>query len=260
MSRIQVHWTWPLGAAILIAMASAMQAQGVPPCSPPPVQGGGPTVVAGVKNAPFSATGEQTFDQKLPGGNALHGVVLSRMARDSAGRTRVETLRRCWHGQDGNIHAAWDVVVNDGVAGNSLTWIIEDQASKVVRVTSIRAPTPEESARSMREEALFQPPQRELQIENLGTKEINGVSAEGKRTTREIPAGEEGNDLPMTTVDEVWNSKQLQQKVMTINDSPRGGRFVFELEEVKLQEPDASLFTAPVGYTVQEIKPASQGR
>jgi hypothetical protein len=234
-----------------------MQAQGVPPCTPPPVQGGGPTVVAGVKNAPFSATGKQIFDQKLPGGNALHGVVLSRIARDSAGRTRVETLRRCWHGQDGNIHAAWNVVINDSVAGKSLTWIIEDLASKVVRVTPIRDPTPEESAQSMREEALFQPPQGELQIESLGTKEINGVSAEGKRTTRRIPAGEEGNDLPMTKMNEVWNSKQLQQNLMTTSDSPTGGRFVFELEDVKLQEPDPSLFAAPAGYT---IKPANQGR
>jgi hypothetical protein len=62
----------------------------------------------------------------------------------------------------------------------------------------------------------------------------------------------------MTTVDEAWDSKQLGQKVMTIRDNPRSGRFVFVLEDVKLQEPDASLFAAPAGYTVEEIKPVNQ--
>ena len=265
MSRIEIRCSLLLGVGVLIAMVSPVQAQSVPPCTPLPVTLTGlmVPVVAGMKDAPFSATGKQTFDQKLPGGNAIHGVVLSRMARDSSGRTRVETLRRCWHGQDGNIHAAWNVVINDSVAGKSLTWIIEDGASKVVHVTPYpnanqRTPTPEELARSKREAAFFQPPQSELQIEDLGTKNINGVSAEGKRETRKIPAGEEGNELPMTTVDEAWDSKQLGQKVMTIRDNPRSGRFVFVLVDVKLQEPDASLFAAPAGYTVEEIKPVNQ--
>jgi hypothetical protein len=61
----------------------------------------------------------------------------------------------------------------------------------------------------------------------------------------------------MTTVDEVWNSKQLGQMVMTINDDPRRGRLVLLLEDVKLKEPDASLFVAPADYTVKEIKPAN---
>jgi len=263
MSHIEIRCGLLLGVGILIAMVSPVQAQSVPPCTPSTIAGG-PSATAGIKNAPFSATGKETLDQRLPGGNAFHGVGLSRMARDSAGRTWFERLTRCWHGQDGNIHATWNVSVNDNVAGKRLTWDTGDLATKVVYVTPLPAylqpPTPEVLAvlaQQKREAALFQPPQNELQIEDLGTKKINGVSAEGKRTTRKIPAGEVGNDLPMTTVDEVWNSKQLGQMVMTINDDPRRGRLVLLLEDVKLKEPDASLFVAPADYTVKEIKPAN---
>ena len=158
MSRIEIRCGLLLGAGILIAMVLPGQAQSVPPCTPLPVLLTGlmVPVTADMKNAPFSATGKQTFEQKLPGGNAIHGVGLSRIARDSSGRTRVETLRRCWHGQDGNIHASWNVVINDSVAGKSLTWIIDDMASKVVRVSANpQPPTPEQLARSKRETALF---------------------------------------------------------------------------------------------------------
>jgi hypothetical protein len=234
---------------------------------------GAPSEVRGMKNAPFSATGKSTFDIKLWGGNTIHGVLLSRTARDSAGRTRVERIRRCWHGQDGNIHAEWTVVVNDNVAGKSLSWDIGDLVLKVVYVKPFPAnpqsptpeefnplsPTPEELARQKREAELNQPPQNWLQIKDLGTKKINGISVEGKRATRTIAAGEEGNDRPMTRVDEVWNSKELGEKLMLIEEDPRG-RTVYEMEDVKLQEPDASLFAAPSGYRVEEIKPVNQGR
>ena len=56
----------------------------------------------------------------------------------------------------------------------------------------ILSPTPEQIAQQKKQAALNQPPQSELKIEDLGTKDINGVSADGKRTTRSIPAGEEG--------------------------------------------------------------------
>jgi hypothetical protein len=216
-----------------------------------------------MKDAPFSATGKLTVEQKLPGGNAIHGVILSRTMRDSEGRARFETLKRCWRGPDGNFHAAWTVQVMDTVARTSLTWDIDDLVPKVVRMTHFSEanrpppPTPEQIAQQKKMAELNQPPQGELKIEDLGTKTINGVSAEGKRTTRTIAAGEEGNVRPVTTVHEVWNSKQLGQMVMTIDDDPRGSDMVFALENIKLQEPDASLFTAPAGYTVEDVKPAN---
>jgi hypothetical protein len=261
MSRIQIRCRWLLGAGILFAAVSPIQAQSVQPCTPGINNWIGPDQVGGLKNAPFSATGKLTVDQKLPGGNAVHGVFLSRAIRDSAGRSRFETVTRCWRGADGNFHAAWTVLVMDGVASTSLTWDIDDLEPKVVRLTHYPpsprpgpAPTPEELAQQKKLAELNQPPS-ELKVEDLGTKTINGVSAEGKRTTQTIPAGEEGNERAVTTVHEVWYSKQLRQMVMTVDDDPRGSHLVFALENVKLQEPDVSLFAPPAGYTVEDIKP-----
>jgi hypothetical protein len=239
MSRIEIRYGLLLGAVILFAMFSPVQAQSSPPCTPGIMNWIGPTEVGGMKNAPFSATGKLTVDQKLTGGNAVHGVFLSRTMRDSAGRARFETVKRCWRGPDGNFRAAWTVQVMDVVARTSLTWDIDDLEPKVVHVTHFSdanrppPPTPEQIAQQKKQAALNQPPQSELKIEDLGTKDINGVSADGKRTTRSIPAGEEGNVRPVTTVHEIWNSKQLGQMVRTIDDDPRGSDTVFALEDIK---------------------------
>jgi hypothetical protein len=249
-------------AQVAAQSAGASVPTEIAPCTPEIKNWVGPTPVGGMKNAPFSATGKLMVDQKLPGGNAIHGVYLSRTMRDSAGRARVETVKRCWRGADGNFHAAWTVVVMDHVTETRLTWDIDDLEPKVVHLTHFSVanrpppPTPEQIAQQKKMSELNQPPQGELKDEDLGTKNINGVSADGKRTTRTVPAGEEGNDRPLTTVHEVWFSKQLGQMVMTIDDDPRGSDMVFALENIKLQEPDASLFAAPAGYSVEEIKPA----
>lgn len=235
-------------------------AQSVNPCTPSVTDRVTPGQVFGIRNAPFSATGKMTIDQKLPDGNIIHAVNPSRMARDSAGRTRMERVSRCWRGPDGEFHAAWTVSVSDGIAKTSMTWPVDELAPKVARVTPFRMATqqpltPEEIAQQKKIREINNPPKDELLIEDLGTKNINGVSAEGTRTTRKIRAGEEGNNRALETVDEVWNSKQLAQMVMTINDDPRNGHTEFALENVSLQEPDASLFAPPPGYRVEDVKP-----
>ena len=132
VSRIQIRCRLLLGAGILFAAVSPIQAQSVQPCTPGIMNWIGPDQVGGLKNAPFSATGKLTVDQKLPGGNAIHAVFLSRAMRDSAGRARFETVTRCWRGADGNFQAAWTVLVMDSIARARLTWDIDDLTPKVV--------------------------------------------------------------------------------------------------------------------------------
>jgi hypothetical protein len=260
MFRIGMRFRLVLGVGCQLAVVSMAGAQSVIPCTPSVMDRITPYEVSGMRNAPFSATGKMTVDQKLPGGNIIHGVMLSRMVRDSAGRTRFERVKRCWRAPDGESHAAWTVLVTDIVAKTSVTWDVDDLVPKVARVTQFQVATrqpltPEEIALRQKLAEMNQPPKAEFLIEDLGTKTINGVSAEGKRTTRKIPAGEEGNDRPLETVNEVWNSKQLAQMVVSIDDDPRNGHTEFSLEDLSLQEPDASLFAAPAGYKVEDIKP-----
>lgn len=88
--------------------------------------------------------------------------------------------------------------------------------------------------------------------ESLGTKTIEGVTAEGTRLTLTIPAGEIGNTLPIEVVDETWYSSELQLVVMSKRRDPRSGETTYRLTTISRSEPDRSLFEVPADYTVQE--------
>ena len=51
--------------------------------------------------------------------------------------------------------------------------------------------------------------------EDLGTQVIQGISVQGKRVTRAIPAGREGNENEIDIVTETWYSADLQVVVMS---------------------------------------------
>ena len=86
--------------------------------------------------------------------------------------------------------------------------------------------------------------------EELGTQTIEGVSAEGKRDTMTIPAGQIGNERAIEVVTETWYSPDLHTMVMRKHSDPRVGDTVYHLTEIKRNEPDASLFQPPPGTKV----------
>lgn len=88
--------------------------------------------------------------------------------------------------------------------------------------------------------------------EQLGKQIIEGVEAEGTRTTVTIPAGEIGNERPIESVSESWYSAELQLVVMTRNSDPRFGETTFKLTNINRTEPAKSLFEVPSGFTIKE--------
>ena len=90
----------------------------------------------------------------------------------------------------------------------------------------------------------------DTQVDNLGTQQINGVMAQGKRTTVTIPANTFGNQLPIVTVTEVWYSPDLQVVVQSKRDDPRFGESTFSLNNIQKGEPPADLFQVPNDYTI----------
>jgi hypothetical protein len=85
---------------------------------------------------------------------------------------------------------------------------------------------------------------------DLGTQTMQGVQATGTRTTRTIPAGEIGNDAPITVVTEVWTSPDLKTIIYSKRSDPRMGEQTFQLTNIDRSEPDASLFTVPADFKV----------
>ena len=87
--------------------------------------------------------------------------------------------------------------------------------------------------------------------ESLGTQMIEGVAAEGTRTTLTIPAGAMGNERPIEVVTESWYSNQLHTTVMSKTTDPRAGETVYSLKNIRLAEPAQDLFAIPSDYIVQ---------
>lgn len=96
------------------------------------------------------------------------------------------------------------------------------------------------------------PGAKEAVKEELGKQTIEGVEAEGTRTTITIPAGEIGNERPIEIVSERWYSPELQLIVMSRHSDPRTGETTYKLTNINRAEPAKSLFEVPPGYTLTD--------
>jgi len=93
----------------------------------------------------------------------------------------------------------------------------------------------------------------EVKTEELGEQSLGGVVTMGKRTTTVIPAGEIGNDQPIRVTHEEWYSPDLKVVVKSRDFDPRSGERTMELVGLSREEPEASLFKVPEGYTVRDL-------
>ena len=87
-----------------------------------------------------------------------------------------------------------------------------------------------------------------VKTETLGQQIMQGLTADGTRTTSAIEVGAIGNDRPIQVVSERWYSAELQTAVMTKRTDPRSGEETFRLTNVHRGEPGADLFLLPPGY------------
>jgi hypothetical protein len=84
--------------------------------------------------------------------------------------------------------------------------------------------------------------------ENLGTRDVEGVRAEGTRTTYTLPAGAIGNEKPIVSTSERWYSSDLQAVVLARTSDPRSGDTIYRLANIRRVEPAAELFRVPPEY------------
>jgi hypothetical protein len=86
----------------------------------------------------------------------------------------------------------------------------------------------------------------------LEHRTIEGIAVEGRSVSKTIPAGEIGNERPITIVNEEWTSPELKVLVMTHHSDPRSGESTYQLTNIVRGEPDATLFAVPAGYEIRE--------
>ena len=82
----------------------------------------------------------------------------------------------------------------------------------------------------------------------LPAETIEGLKADGKRTSWTIEAGKVGNEKPIVIVNEVWSSPELGITLRSRDVNPLNGEDSFRVQNVARGEPDAALFKVPQDY------------
>jgi len=204
---------------------------------------------AGVTGRPYSAEEVTELVQVLADGTRItQPQGGQKMWRDSQGRTRTERqLGVGMHRQPGETGSFVLAEVRDSVAG--FLYVIDDQAKTARRFTLAARPQP---AQRVSPPAGAKVPA--FSTEQLGSQNIDGIVAEGTRSTHTMPIGEIGNDRPIVTTNEAWFSRELGLTVMSKNSDPRMGDRTTRLTNVSRAEPDPALFMIPSGYSVVDEK------
>src|SRR5713226_9130366 len=235
-----------------------------------------------VLGAPYSATITNESIQTLADGNRLVQTSTGTTARDSQGRTRQDTVLPAI----GNLSAADAphlIFIHDAVAQTSYTLnLTEKTAQKMPALPPLAGstagvagatvtmrfvegngaplPPPDAMPTTMAapapgvffEKHLMTSDQDRGNTEDLGSQTMEGVLVNGVRTTHTIPAGQIGNDRPITIVTEVWTSPELKTAVYSKRNDPRMGEQTFRLTNIVHAEPSPSLFTVPADLKIVE--------
>ena len=204
-----------------------------------------------VTGAPYSAQAVTEHLQTLPDGNTIHTTTTANVYRDGQGRTRRE--------QEIGAIGPW---VTQGSARKVI--FIADPVSRLIHTLNPDTQVAREMPFRARggawkgAETRWQRPENpNIKTEALGTQVIGGVTAEGTRITRTIPAGQIGNQAPIVITTERWYSPDLQTEVMRKQVNPQYGTTTFQLTNIVRAEPDASLFQVPPNYTIKSVRPSA---
>jgi hypothetical protein len=238
---------------------------------------GGTLTDAVVPNAPFSADAVTTVTQTLGDGTKIEQRTTAKWYRDSTGRVRREQTvigidRLNPQGQPQT------TITFDSVAGDPTPYVL-NPATRTARRTprgvqwftvggvvanyfntvAAGASSDRLYAGFGRAQGAALPADVRPVEEQLGTRQIEGVKATGRRSTTTIPAGRIGNDRAIQIVEEQWESPELNMVISSRFSDPRTGVVDYRLTNINRSEPRADLFTVPADYTVIETGGGARG-
>lgn len=207
----------------------------------------------------YSLTATVRTETKLSDGNTISGFTTVHQARDTQGRTRVETPSICAMDKDHQPHWAGSITVEDPVVNTYTLWQESFPSfRKIATVThapSLRLSNPptaqqEYNIAQQHSQASSHPGATQFKVDDLGKRNIAGLEASGIRTTRTVPSGVLGNSLPLTYVEEKWVSDDYRIILLDISDDPVLGKSTYEVTSFTPSEPDPSLFQPPADYEI----------
>jgi hypothetical protein len=193
-------------------------------------------------DAPFTATVNTEWVRPLGDGTRITLQNHRLIARDKRGRIFQE--RRSLVPASGKgASVLTQTEISDPVSRGRYICVPKELVCQLEELTAEPPPTASKKVNSP-------------EYESLGKKWIAGLETIGSRQTGVIPANEVGNDSPIHTSREFWYSAQLGLNILSIRDDPRFGTERFELSDVLLGDPDATLFAPPEGSKILDLRTA----
>ncbi len=245
-----------------LGMTGASSSFGSAHFGPPPAS------VRAVTGAPYCGELVSGNVQTLADGTHLTRDYLpTKTCRDSFGRTRSERPAVFRDTEDAPSTPVI-VEITDPVAG--VRYVLDTQGkiahrqmlssdhSNRLALHKARdaAPLPA-GAQSAHIETVTRPDPKAPQTttEKLEAQVIEGVLAEGQRTTTTWPEGSHmGNDRPFSVVTESWRSPELHELLLSKRVDPRSGEHTQKMTNLTRTEPDPALFQPPPDYTIVDEK------
>ena len=229
-----------------------------------------------VKAAPYSAQAVTQTTQTLVDGNRIVRNSSSMIYRDSEGRERRELSL-------GNLvvngEPVQTIFISDPVAGANFT--LDTKTRTAMKMPA--PPFPKTPLKAPAGDVTFGSPmvglgmaggmipsigpqvmifrasnapngndQQAPKVEQLGAMNIEGLVAEGTRSTVTIPAGQVGNEQPIQIVSERWYSPELKVTVLSKHSDPRMGDTEYHMANISRAEPLPSMFQVPPDYTLKD--------
>jgi len=200
-----------------------------------------PVTLPPIAGLPLSATALVDYRQIMPDGSTALSRFVTRVARDSRGRTYGEVR--------------WRTPLTHPGVGRLVQARIYDPKSCIRTLyypgarTAVRQIVPEQRPQAN----ASSPKGSVVKVEDLGSKTIDNLAVKGTRRTTVIPAAASGTGAPVTVVDEYWYSEDLHTNLLQVHTDPRTGTRTAILADIKRADPNPAFFKLPPGYRATNL-------
>jgi len=261
----------PRAAFAMLLAAAAAKAQNPSSTSSPdqrPRHCGGTIYIGGQTANPFTAKRTTKATTILPDGTRKLTERVEFLARDSDGRVRIERPgiiqpagdeeKVILHTPDrGKIETTREaigssVLIFDCPGSETILLKPGMQVAHVTKLSPPAKPNHPLPPFSIRVTNLLSgKPRPDISVEDLGYREIEGISARGVRLINlGIESDGEWNGKPVR-ITETWASDDLAATILEIHSDPRKQmEDIVTLTNIKREEPAHSLFEIPPGYKI----------
>jgi len=202
-----------------------------------------------VLHSPYSAQRRFVSAERLADGTAKRTEAGGSEARDSQGRTYSAGERHWTYLDRGKPVLKSEMLyrIYDPVSNTDTRWDSSSKEAKVVHWPK-GEPTDAVDIRA------FTGAVPDTVIEKLGVRTIEGVVAEGTRSTYTIVGQQDKTGKLLTVVHETWYCPELKIVVLETNDDPRSGTTRNELLGIIRGEPDITKYRPPADYVIHDIR------